>query len=228
MRPYAVVGSLVGLLLVAQAGALRGEPDKKKAEAERIARLIEQLGDDDFDKREAATRELTAFGEPALAALKAALSSEDLEIRRRARRISETITARLAEAAAKVELAKLQGVWTVASYEVEGKQLRGEDKRCTISITGDKWVGKWAKDQGGEQVEAGVLKFVNLGKSPLAVDLVHTDGPYKGATTYAIVRVVGDKLEYCYRDRADNRPTEFATKAGDTKCGLTKYNRQKK
>ncbi len=224
MRAHVVVGAVVGMILAAHAGTLRGDPGKE-TETERIARLIKQLGDDAFARREAASKELEAIGAPALAALrKAAVSSDDAEISSQAKRIG----ARAAEAAAKSELAKLQGVWTVVSYKVEGKQIRGEDKRCTMTITGDKWVGKWAKDDGGVQVESGILKIVGPEKSPLAVDLVHLDGPDKGSTVYAIVGVDGDKFKYCYRDRAEDRPTEFVTKAGDTRCGLVTHNRQKK
>src|SRR4051794_5552289 len=60
-----------------------------------IGRLIEKLGDDDFDVREAATERLMLAGEPALAALRKALSSDDLEVRRRARRIVDSVEGRL-------------------------------------------------------------------------------------------------------------------------------------
>jgi uncharacterized protein (TIGR03067 family) len=224
MRTYVVVGTVVGVILAAQAGTLRGDPGKE-TDADKIARLIRQLGDDAFAKREAASKELEAIGAPALAALrKAAASSDDLEIRRRAERITDAI----AEATAKAELAKLQGVWTVASYEVEGKQLPGKDKRSTMTITGDKWVLKWAKEDGGVQVESGILKIVNPEKGPVAVDFVHLDGPHKGSTVFAIGRVDGDTFKFCYHVRAEARPTEFVTKAGDTSCGLVTFNHQKK
>src|SRR5262245_52047337 len=105
MRAYLVVAAVVGVILAAQAGTLRGDPGKETG-AERIARLIKQLGDAAFKKRQAATEELQAIGAPALAALRrAAASSEDAEIRRRAEHIGDII----AEAVAKAQLAKLQG-----------------------------------------------------------------------------------------------------------------------
>jgi uncharacterized protein (TIGR03067 family) len=223
MRAYVVVGAVVGVILAVQAGTSRGDPGKE-TDTERIVRLIKQLGDGAFARREAASKELEAIGAPALAALrKVAGSSDDAEVRLRAKRID----ARVVEAAAKSELAKLQGVWTVVSYEVEGKQLPGKDKRSTMTITGDKWVAKWFKDEGGE-VESGILKIVNPEKSPLAVDFVHLDGPHKGSTVFAIGRVDRDTFRFCYRDRAEDRPTEFVTKAGDTRCGLVAFNHQKK
>ena len=57
-----------------------------------IARLVKQLGDDDFDQREAASKALTKVGEPALEVLrKAAASSGDVEVRHRAGQLIEAI-----------------------------------------------------------------------------------------------------------------------------------------
>src|SRR5215210_297484 len=60
-----------------------------------VALLIEQLGDDDFDTREIATARLKLAGEPARDALHKATKSDDLEVRRRARRIVAALNAKL-------------------------------------------------------------------------------------------------------------------------------------
>jgi hypothetical protein len=52
-----------------------------------VARLIAQLGSERFAEREGATRQLEAAGESALGALRKALTSDDLEVRRRAKRL---------------------------------------------------------------------------------------------------------------------------------------------
>src|SRR5207245_8660946 len=49
-----------------------------------IARLIKQLGDDEFMKREEATTRLKEIGEPALDAVTKATTNSDPEVRRRA------------------------------------------------------------------------------------------------------------------------------------------------
>src|SRR5256885_8806748 len=49
--------------------------------------LVKQLGDDDFDKREGASKRLEEIGEPALDALVRAMTTNDLEARRRAEAI---------------------------------------------------------------------------------------------------------------------------------------------
>ncbi len=83
-----------GVLLTAQPGPLRGDPETETA-TERIARLIRQLGDNAYAKREAASKELCAIGAPALPALwKAADSSVDPEIRRRAEDIAAIVAAK--------------------------------------------------------------------------------------------------------------------------------------
>lgn len=50
----------------------------------RFAVLIEQLGDDQFEKREEASQELTKYGTPVLPLLRKAVKHPDAEIRRRA------------------------------------------------------------------------------------------------------------------------------------------------
>jgi hypothetical protein len=73
------------------AGGAYGDP--VDAEADQITRLIKQLGDKVFAKRNAATKELEAIGEKALPALRnAAAANADLEIRRRAQHLVTRIT----------------------------------------------------------------------------------------------------------------------------------------
>ena len=113
MRVGTFVCAAVALALVAGVGSLRGNSGTA-AKSDRVAALIKQLGDDAFAKREGASKELEDIGEPALAALrKAATSSDDLEIRRRAERIIQTIATRAAEAAIQRQLAAFKGKWNV-------------------------------------------------------------------------------------------------------------------
>src|ERR1700722_1583097 len=72
-----------------------------------IARLVRQLGDDSFEKRQAASQALDALGEPALKELFAAARSDDLEVRQRAVKLIATISGRL-RAATLAELERLQ------------------------------------------------------------------------------------------------------------------------
>jgi hypothetical protein len=94
MRVCVVVLAAVGMALAAQAVPVRGDGDEG-TEADRVARFIGQLGDDDFERREAASDALDAVGHPALGALRQAVaSSDDAEVRLRGQKLIEAITAR--------------------------------------------------------------------------------------------------------------------------------------
>src|SRR5262249_8286264 len=94
VRTFAFLSVALGLTLAVAAGVLRGNPHEE-AKADRIADLIRQLGHGEFAKREAASKELEAIGEPALMALqKAAADNDDPEIRSRARRLITSLTSR--------------------------------------------------------------------------------------------------------------------------------------
>ncbi len=68
----------LGTLIAIPTGA--AEP----VEAKKIDKLIEKLGGDDFNDREKASADLDAIGAPALAALRKATQSKDVEISKRA------------------------------------------------------------------------------------------------------------------------------------------------
>lgn len=63
---------------------LSGSAAADKDDAERIDKLIEQLGSGSFKEREAATKALGALGAPALEKLRKAADSDDAEVKRRA------------------------------------------------------------------------------------------------------------------------------------------------
>jgi tetratricopeptide (TPR) repeat protein len=75
--------SLVVALVLLAAQNVDGAPPSK----EQIAKLVKQLGDNEFDVREAASRKLWEVGEVAEEALKEAAKSEDAEVSRRATEI---------------------------------------------------------------------------------------------------------------------------------------------
>ncbi|MBL8792600.1 MAG: HEAT repeat domain-containing protein [Planctomycetia bacterium] len=81
------IALLLGLLL--GQGGRSAEPDS--SDRARIARLIGQLGNDDFKVREAAGKELEKIGVPALKPLEEALKSTDAEVRRRAEDLLDKI-----------------------------------------------------------------------------------------------------------------------------------------
>src|SRR5439155_1925022 len=69
---------------------VRGLVVDEKSEA-RLKKLVKQLGDDDFDMREEATRQLVAAGAPARPFLQEALKDGDQEVVGRARKCLQQI-----------------------------------------------------------------------------------------------------------------------------------------
>jgi formylglycine-generating enzyme required for sulfatase activity len=91
MRNIRKLGAWLMLLALACiTGILHGEP-RKDPEAERIAALVQQLGDKKFARRIDAGKELRAIGEKALPAVRDAEKSADLEVGTRARNVGRTI-----------------------------------------------------------------------------------------------------------------------------------------
>src|SRR5262249_36804674 len=112
-------------------------PDRETAA--HIAALVRQLGSDQFAEREAAVRELTAVGQPALEAVRqAAAGAEDAEVRQRA----ADLVVRIRE---RGQLRCLTG---------PGEPVRGvalsADGRVAVSAAGDHTVRVWDTATGQE------------------------------------------------------------------------------
>jgi len=191
--------------------SLGGQPDAA-ADAERVARLIRQLGDDDFEKRDAASKELDAIGEPAAAALRqAAKSAADPEVRRRAEGVLQAQAGR----AAKREFDKLQGAWSLVAYETDGRRVKGEDDGHRFTFTGE----KWSLRVGGQVFQAGTVTRVEARGKAHVIELLITEGGNVGGTAVSIFAVEGDSLRYL--NTGDPAVTDFATKPGDGRHYLT-------
>lgn len=88
----------------------------KEPDAAEIDRLIRQLGSAEFRERKTASKALEDIGEPALALLqRAARNADDLEIRHRAKLISENILRR--------DYQRLQGTWRVVKMKCAGIEI---------------------------------------------------------------------------------------------------------
>jgi uncharacterized protein (TIGR03067 family) len=197
MRSTVGCPTLIALVLVALAGLSWAEPN------DGLSRLIQQLGDDEFAKREAASQALAAMGDQPLAALRqAAASTDDVEIRRRAEALIKAITDR----AAAEEQKFLEGAWTILSQEENGRE-RPLDVR--VVFRGGTGVGR---DPAGLELFRCTWRVVDATTTPKKVDLIKPDGQ----TFRAIYALEGDTLKYC--GSFERRPETFATRPGDGCC----------
>jgi uncharacterized protein (TIGR03067 family) len=126
------------------------------------------------------------------------------------------------EAATK-EQARLEGVWSFALVEVDGKNqpaLPFETNRLIISKDGNYVVVQ------GKTITRGTIKL-DPAKSPKHYDVTIGTGPLKGQTSLGIYQSEGDTLKICLPLRSKDRPTELASKPGSGLM-LNIFKREKK
>ena len=104
---------------------------------------------------------------------------------------------------------KLQGTWSLVSYDADGLRVKGEDKGHTFSFKGD----RWSIQVDGQLFQAGTVRRVEPKEKHNAIDLLITEGSGVGVTGISIYAVQGESLRYlnCGTPGA----TEFVTKPGD-------------
>ncbi len=96
---------------------------KGHTDAERITKLVNDLGSDSFKEREQASKGLDAIGTPALEALRQAYKSEDIEVRQRAEDLVKKIERR-------IENARILSL----AYSSDGKTLASGSADKTIKL----------------------------------------------------------------------------------------------
>jgi WD40 repeat protein len=119
-------------LSLVTAGAGEDSPAKTAPPAE-IDKLIKQLGSDDFDTREAATKRLSELGEAAWRPLRRAVAqSDDQEIRSRARQLVHDLNRRLFGELR--QLAGHTGQVDVVALSADGKRLLSGGQDATLRL----------------------------------------------------------------------------------------------
>lgn len=166
-----------------------------------IAALVRQLGDDTFEKREAAARALRRAGAPALAAVRRATTSGDPEVRRRARPLAELIEREATERAA----AKLAGEWVLVAEEKGGKGKKWPSSGFVATV----------------KVSGGRVTFHSPLGPPLAVTFPdfsrsdRVDLSIVGQTWKCAYRLDGDRLLLAWPGATCARPVGWKTRPDD-------------
>jgi uncharacterized protein (TIGR03067 family) len=173
-------------------------------------RLVKQLGAEEFELREAASKRLEAMGEQVLPVLReAARSTNDPEVRQRVQQVTSILT--------RPEAKKLEGKWRLVKCEREGRVRDGytaefvfNGRRVSRAFRYDN--GKDGADKGGFQV---------FGTGEMDVNFV------SGTAYKAIYRLEGDTLLLCFTVRDAKRPDSFEARKG-TFATLLTLERQKR
>jgi uncharacterized protein (TIGR03067 family) len=113
------------------------------------------------------------------------------------------------EDAAKRDVQKLQGTWTVVSAEREGQPL-DRIKGNKLTLKGDRFTIKT------KTVELTGTFRLDPAKKPKAMDWMHEADALRDKTWQSIYLLEGGSLKICYAeaDSGKDRPTEFATTEG--------------
>jgi uncharacterized protein (TIGR03067 family) len=112
------------------------------------------------------------------------------------------------DAAAKKDLAALQGTWTLVAMEVEGKAVEADKLRgTTLTIKDNKYT--LVSRQQQHEVEI----TLDAAAKPKAIDMKFLDGPNKDRVGKGVYTIEGNTLKICrHLDPQDPRPEGFATK----------------
>ena len=156
--PAVCCGMLWAVGVVPAAGQAESPSPKQ------IDQLILQLGSDDFEAREAASKELKDMGEPALPALRKAVQSGDAESRRRAQELVRAIERPLVEKARASLEALGANIWR---HRDQPEFLRIEihtDKTSDADLAQLKYFGDigYLTIEGGQATDAGLAVLENL------------------------------------------------------------------
>ena len=158
-----------------------------------IQGFVKQLGSDEFNEREAATKRLKVVGEPALDALHKALTSDDLEVRRRARRIVAAIEDRLYP---ELRLTgHTGGVWSVC-VSADGKRLLTSSADRTLRLW-DAHTGKQLRVFEGHTAEIYGAALSPDGKRVLSGSGDKTVRLWDATTGKELRKMTGHAEEVC-------------------------------
>lgn len=117
----------------------------------------------------------------------------------------------LRAAEATTDQARLQGEWSMISGAADGQPMpaamTGSARRvCAGDVT--------TVTVGGQLILKARFAL-DPAKSPRTIDYEAIDGPTKGKRHLGIYEFEGDTVKFCFGEPGAERPTTFATQAGD-------------
>jgi uncharacterized protein (TIGR03067 family) len=111
---------------------------------------------------------------------------------------------------AKKEMKQFEGMWTLASLQINGKPVAEPDlKKFKLTAVGE----LWNLSIDGKQYPAQYR--VEPDRTPKEIDVTYLEGPNKGKTVHGIYEFDGNTLRLCRQIEPDkDRPTAFESKPG--------------
>jgi uncharacterized protein (TIGR03067 family) len=107
----------------------------------------------------------------------------------------------------KQELQRLQGGWQVAHDEENGKAASAAElKQRTLFIGHDSFLLR----DGGKLLKIGMLKNIDLERTPHAATVIMVQGGKKGKIMLGIFERDGDDFKLCIDTTGDSRPKDFS------------------
>jgi uncharacterized protein (TIGR03067 family) len=124
------------------------------------------------------------------------------------------------------DLKDLQGTWTVTAFRLAGKEFADEViAKVTVVIEGDSFTVL----VGNQPFSRATLKL-DAAKKPAHIDLLCTEGPYKGQTHKGIIQLDKGVLMLCHSAEPatfGERPTAFSS-TGENRRELAILEKMKK
>jgi uncharacterized protein (TIGR03067 family) len=109
-----------------------------------------------------------------------------------------------------VNAKSLEGSWVCVSVESGGERKPDEVARqLRLTLTAERY-----KTELGEQVLFDSTYTIDESKSPAEIDIVGTDGEFKGRAALGLVKLEGDVLTMCYVMPGGARPSGFESPKG--------------
>lgn len=124
--------------------------------------------------------------------------------------VTMLIAAETGDDAAKKDMEKFQGNWSLISAERDGKKTpEDEIKKIKLTIQGNRFVLR--KD--GAVLSEGTM-MLDSSKKPKEVAETITAGPNKGKMFLAIYEIDDEKHKICFAAAGKERPTVFSSGNG--------------
>ena len=103
-----------------------------------------------------------------------------------------------------------EGEWAAVSVQNNGEKMPDERaQKLRLTLTADRY-----KTELGDQVLFDSTYTIDTTKSPAHIDIIGTEGDFKGKAALGLIKVDGDTLTMCYVMPGGERPSAMESPPG--------------